>query len=64
MRTGGLEATVLLALLTLAGSLHPRNAFKGSYDMPALVSACPALQVAVNALSQCSLCAMGRKHCI
>ena len=40
------KQAVLLALVTLAGSLHPRNAFKGSYDMPALVSACPALQVA------------------
>ena len=40
------KQAVLLAMVTLAGSLHPRNAFKGSYDMPALVSACPALQVA------------------
>ena len=46
MHSRVVKQAVLLALVTLAGSLHPRNAFTGSYDMPALVSACPALQVA------------------
>ena len=35
MQGRGVKQTVLLALVTLAGSLHPRNAFKGNYDMPA-----------------------------
>ena len=43
-RQGALLITGILCLTaTSSSALHPRNAFKGSYDMARLVSACPAL---------------------
>ena len=38
-----LAISLFIIFIKQIGSLHPRNAFQGYYDMPKLVAACPAL---------------------